>query len=270
MVTQLEPNLPLVLADTSQIQQVLLNLINNAQEAIQAGGQGGRIQITTETRTPNIRIIIQDNGVGIPREHLRRIFDPFFTTKEVGKGTGLGLSLCYGYIKEHGGTITPLSQLGKGATFIIELPIAEKTEAPVELEAPPELEKPNPLEGQGKRVLVIDDEKPILNLIHDDFELRGYEVEVAENGKTALSKLDHNHFDLAFCDWKMPGLSGQQVYEQVRRTNPQFCQRIIFITGDVINDEMRHFLETEKRPCLTKPFTLSELHTTVETILKAV
>ena len=270
VVTQLEPNLPLVLADTSQIQQVLLNLINNAQEAIQAGGQGGRIQITTETRAPNIRITIQDNGVGIPREHLRRIFDPFFTTKEVGKGTGLGLSLCYGYIKEHCGTITPLSQLGKGATFLIELPIAEKTETPVELAAAPELEKPNPHEGQGKRVLVIDDEKPILNLIHDDFELRGYEVEVAENGTTALNKLDKNHFDLAFCDWKMPGLNGQQVYEQVRRTNPQFCQRIIFITGDVINDEMRHFLETEKRPCLTKPFTLSELHTTVETILKAV
>ena len=81
-------------------------------------------------------------------------------------------------------------------------------------------------------------------------------MEVAENGKTALSKLDNNHFDLAFCDWKMPGLNGQQVYEQVRRTDPRFCQRIIFITGDVINDQMRLFLETEKRPCLTKPCTL--------------
>jgi two-component system, NtrC family, sensor kinase len=270
VISQLEPKLPLVLADTSQIQQVLLNIINNALEAIQAGGHSGRIQITTETRAPNIRITIQDNGPGIPREHLRRIFDPFFTTKDVGKGTGLGLSLCYGYIKEHGGTITPLSQLGKGATFLIELPIAEKTEAPVEIAALPEVEKPNPREGKGKRVLVIDDEKPILNLIHDDFELRGYEVEVAENGKTALSKLEKNHFDLAFCDWKMPGLNGQQVYEQLRRTNPQFCQRVIFITGDVINDQMREFLETEKRPCLTKPFTLSELHTTVQTILKPV
>jgi two-component system, NtrC family, sensor kinase len=273
VVTQLEPNLPLVLVDTSQIQQVLLNIINNAHEAIVAGGQAGRIQIITETRMPNVRITIQDNGPGIPREHLRRIFDPFFTTKEVGKGTGLGLSLCYGYIKENGGTITPSSQVGKGATFSIELPIAEKAEATAEMEALPDMkaaEKPDMHEGDGKRVLVIDDEKPILNLIHDDFELRGYEVEVAENGKTALSKLEQNHFDLAFCDWKMPGLNGQQVYEQLRRTNPQFCQRIIFITGDVINDEMREFLETEKRPCLTKPFSLSELHTTVEAVLKAV
>jgi signal transduction histidine kinase len=269
VVTQLEPKLPLVLVDTSQIQQVLLNIINNAQEAIEAGGQPGRIQITTETQTPNIRISIQDNGPGIPRDHLPRLFDPFFTTKEVGKGTGLGLSLCYGYIKEHGGTITPESQLGKGATFIIELPIAEKTEAPVEMPELPEPGKPDAHEGCGKRVLVIDDEKPILNLLHDDFAQRGYEVEVAENGKTALNKLEKNHFDLAFCDWKMPGLNGQEVYEQLRRTNPQFCQRVIFITGDVINAQMRQFLETEKRPCLAKPFTLSELHTTVEAVLKA-
>jgi two-component system NtrC family sensor kinase len=270
VVTRLEPNLPLVLVDTGQIQQVLLNIINNAQEAIQGGGQPGRIQISTETRAPNIRITIQDNGPGIPREHLRRLFDPFFTTKEVGKGTGLGLSLCYGYIKEHGGTITPLSDLGKGATFLIELPIAEKTEAPVETVTMPTVEKPNPREGRGKRILVIDDEKPILNLIHDNFQLRGYEVETAENGKTALSKLEQNHFDLAFCDWKMPGLNGQQVYEQLRRNRPDFCRRIIFITGDVINDQMREFLESEKRPCLTKPFSLSELHSTVEAVLKAV
>lgn len=270
VVTQLDPKLPLVLADTSQIQQVLLNIINNAQEAIEAGGQPGRIQITTETKTPNIRISIQDNGPGIPRDHLRRLFDPFFTTKEVGKGTGLGLSLCYGYIKEHGGTITPLSELGQGATFLIELPIAGKTEASVETATLPDPEKPDAHEGQGKRVLVIDDEKPILNLLHDDFAQRGYEVETAENGKTALSKLVTNHFDLAFCDWKMPGLNGQQVYEQLRRTNPQFCKRVIFITGDVINAQMRQFLESEKRPCLAKPFTLSELHTTVEAVLKAV
>ncbi|HTV38990.1 MAG TPA: ATP-binding protein [Candidatus Sulfotelmatobacter sp.] len=272
VVSRLEPKLPMVLVDTSQIQQVLLNIINNAQEAITAGGLPGKIQITTESRAPYVRISIQDNGPGIPREHLRRLFDPFFTTKEVGKGTGLGLSLCYGYIKENGGTITPLSQVGKGATFLIELPIAENADAagvaPKELPepaAPPDLH-----EGHGKRVLIIDDEEPILNLLHDDFVVRGYEVEVAGNGQTALSKLEENHFDLAFCDWRMPGLTGQQVYEQLRRTNPRFCERVIFITGDVINAQMRQFLEAERRPCLTKPFSLSELHSTVEAVLKAV
>jgi CheY-like chemotaxis protein len=263
----------MVLVDVSQIQQVLLNIVNNAQEAIQTTGRAGRIQIVTETGTSNIRISIQDNGPGIPEEHLRRLFDPFFTTKEIGKGTGLGLSLCYGYIKEQGGTITPMSEVGKGATFLIALPIPGKTEAAAdysEIETLPEMEKPDPHEGEGKRVLVIDDEKPILTLIEGDLRRRGYQVETVEDGKAALRELEKNHFDLAFCDWKMPGFSGQQVYEQLRRTNPQFCQRIIFITGDVINDQMRQFLENERRPCLSKPFTLSELHTTARDVFKAV
>jgi two-component system, NtrC family, sensor kinase len=270
VVTQLQDNLPLALVDTSKIQQVLLNLINNAKEAIETGGQPGRIEIVTETQESNIRVSIRDNGPGIPREHLRRIFDPFFTTKEVGKGTGLGLSLCYGYIQEHNGTITANSQLGKGATFVIELPIAEKAEAPHETAALPPAEKPDPTRGKGKRVLVIDDEKAILNLIQGDFTLRGYEVEVAEDGATALNKLENERFDLAFCDWRMPGLTGREIYEQVRRTHPQFCRRVVFITGDVVNDQMREFLEREKRPCLAKPFTLAELHATVDDLLKTV
>ncbi|HEV2328768.1 MAG TPA: ATP-binding protein [Verrucomicrobiae bacterium] len=273
MVTRLDPALPMVLVDVSQIQQVLLNIVNNAQEAIQATGRAGRIQIVTETGMSNIRISIQDDGPGIPEEHLRRLFDPFFTTKEIGKGTGLGLSLCYGYIKEQGGTITPMSEVGKGATFLIELPIPGKTEEPADysdIQTPPEMEKPDPHEGEGKRVLVIDDEKPILTLIEGDLKRRGYQVETVEDGKAALRELEKSHFDLAFCDWKMPGFGGQQIYEQLRRTNPQFCQRIIFITGDVINDQMRQFLETERRPCLSKPFALSELHTTARDVFKSV
>ena len=94
--------------------------------------------------------------------------------------------------------------------------------------------------------------------------------DTATDGEAGLRHLDRQNYDVMLCDWKMPGLNGQQVYEQLRRTNPRFCQRIIFITGDVINDQMRQFLETEKRPCLIKPFTLSELHTTVQAVLKAV
>lgn len=274
VTTELEKDLPLVLVDKSKIQQAFLNIMNNAQEAIQTHGQPGRIKIKTETNGPNIRISIQDNGPGIPKEHLRRIFDPFFTTKEIGKGTGLGLSLCYGYIKEDGGEISAVSELGKGATFTIELPIAAKSEEYVEISASRETEfitrpVPNNHEGKGKRVLVIDDEKPILNLIQGDFALRGYEVEVAENGRTALNKIENKRFDLAFCDWKMPGLTGQQVYEQLLRTHPDLCRRLIFITGDVVNDQMRDFLAREKRPLLAKPFTLTELHRTVETMLSA-
>jgi two-component system NtrC family sensor kinase len=113
---QLDPNLPMVEGDEHQLQQVLLNVINNARQAIDLNKPGGWIKIVTEVSEPNVRILIHDSGPGIPEENLTRIFDPFFTTKDVGKGTGLGLSLCYGIIKEHGGTITPLNRNGEGPT----------------------------------------------------------------------------------------------------------------------------------------------------------
>jgi two-component system NtrC family sensor kinase len=267
--TQLGPDLPPVLADPNQIQQVLLNLLTNAQQAIEPGNQHGCIKITTDFQKPNVRIVVEDNGPGIPQENMARLFDPFFTTKEVGKGTGLGLSLCYGFIKEHGGAITPVSELGKGATFIVELPASEKS--PVSPEpAAPDAKKLRPRRGQGKRVLVIDDEEPIRVLIQETLGAQGYEVKLAANGEQALTELKANHFDLAICDWKMPGLNGRQVYERLNAINPKLCRRMIFISGDVVNPEMRQFLEKEKQPCLVKPFTVPEFHTAVDDALAAV
>jgi signal transduction histidine kinase len=264
VTTHLAANLPPVLADSNQIQQVLLNILANAQQAMEGDRQRGQIKITTELRGPNVRVTIEDNGPGIPPENMSRLFDPFFTTKEVGKGTGLGLSLCYGFIKEHGGSITPSSELGKGAAFVIELPATEGT--PVIAE-PVALEKSLSRRGEGKRVLVIDDEENILSLIHETLSSQGYEVKVAGNGDKALSELKANHFDLAICDWKMPGMSGKQIYEHLRASDHKICRRMIFISGDVVNADMRRFLEAEKRPCLAKPFTLPEFHTAVEDVL---
>src|SRR6185369_11940081 len=109
------------MVDPHQVQQVFLNLINNARQAIEASQPSGSIRITTQTCGLNVRIIFQDNGPGIPEGNLSKVFDPFFTTKDVGKGTGLGLSLCYGIINEHGGTINVRSEPGQGATFTIDL-----------------------------------------------------------------------------------------------------------------------------------------------------
>ncbi len=119
----LDPDLPQAMVDPHQIQQVFVNLINNARQAIEMHQPKGVIRISTARHGDTVHVIIQDNGPGIPEENLSKIFDPFFTTKEIGKGTGLGLSLVYGIIKEHGGTITPRSRPGEGATFIIELPV---------------------------------------------------------------------------------------------------------------------------------------------------
>jgi len=269
LVPQLDAKLPLVMADATQIQQVLLNVLNNAYQAIEAQGRpGGQIKISTETAGGRARILIQDNGPGIPEEVLPRIFNPFFTTKGVGKGTGLGLSLCYGIIKEHGGTITPVSRYGEGATFIIELPVSEIPRDMTTAPESPETRLTDSREGAGRRVLVIDDEEPILNLVREHLAKCGYEVRVAVRGEAGLSELKQNRFDVTFCDWKMPGLSGRQVYENLRTTNPRLCRRIVFITGDVINEPMRRFLEAEKLPCLTKPFALPELRAAIQTVLE--
>ena len=124
--TQLAPNLPEVIVDYHQMQQVFLNIILNAESAMAETHHPGLLTVTTDSFNGHVRISFSDNGSGIPHENLNRLFDPFFTTKEVGKGTGLGLSICYGIIIQHGGKIYAQSDVGKGATFVIELPLGGK------------------------------------------------------------------------------------------------------------------------------------------------
>jgi two-component system NtrC family sensor kinase len=134
--THLDSELPLVFASSTELQQVLLNLLNNSVDAM--GSSGGHIQITTALRDQNIVIQIADNGIGIAKANLSRIFDPFYTTKPVGKGTGLGLSICYGIIKKMGGNIEVQSVKGEGTTFSIHLPVDNKRTEKVESNHSPE------------------------------------------------------------------------------------------------------------------------------------
>jgi two-component system, NtrC family, sensor kinase len=268
VITRLDPNLPQAMVDPHQIQQVFLNIINNARQAMEAHQPKGRIKITTETRRHNVGITFQDNGPGISPDNLSKIFDPFFTTKEVGKGTGLGLSICYGIIREHGGTITPRSRPGEGATFVIELPItyAADEKSTTEIKRAPEREPVDPGEGKGKKVLVIDDEEPILEMVRETLTRRGYHVDIASNGETGLRHLDREQYDVTLCDWKMPGLNGQQVYEHIRSKYPAQSERVIFITGDTVNERTCKFLEDQKRICLAKPFTFAEFRSAIRRV----
>jgi signal transduction histidine kinase/CheY-like chemotaxis protein len=264
---KLDPHLPQAMVDPHQIQQVFVNLVNNARQAIEAHQPKGLIKVTTASQGETVRIILQDDGPGIPEENLSKIFDPFFTTKEVGKGTGLGLSLCYGIIKEHGGTITPRSRQGEGATFIIELPVThEAAEAPEE-KPPEQADTSHVREGSGKRVLVIDDEESILQMVREALTPRGYEVDTAPDGESGLRRMGEKKYDVALCDWKMPGLNGQEVYERARTLNPALSSRMIFITGDVINERTRKFLEQQNKICLPKPFTIAEFRAAIKKVL---
>jgi signal transduction histidine kinase len=269
VVSRLDPHLPKALVDPHQVQQVFLNIINNARQAIEAHQPKGCVRIATEARGQILRVTFQDNGPGIPESHLSKVFDPFFTTKEVGKGTGLGLSLCYGIIKDHGGVIKITSKVGEGATFVIELPLAAESDGASGKIQAPATPTSNVREGAGKRVLVIDDEDAILQMVREMLSGHGYEVDIARDGESALRRLDQTPYDLTLCDWKMPGLNGQQVYERIRASNPVQSERMIFFTGDVINEKAQIFLHERKKVCLTKPFSLVEFRNAVSQALAA-
>lgn len=265
VATRFAGDLPMVLADGHQIQQVILNLVNNARQAIEAHQDSGCVTITTEMRDAAVRIIIKDNGPGIPPENLKRIFDPFFTTKEVGKGTGLGLSLCYGLIKEHGGSIQVESKPGDGAAFIIELPATIGTvpaTAPVTTH-----HAENPAEGAGKKVLLVDDEDMLLEMVCDGLKRCGYDVITANSGEAALREIHQHSPDIICTDLKMPGLTGRQLYDWIRTSRPAAARRVVFMTGDIINESLQLFLDQEQLVCLNKPFTLPDLRQTMKKIL---
>ncbi len=262
----LAPTLPVTLADPNHLQQVFINLLNNARQAIEGHQPSGVIRISTSHQDDAIRIVIHDSGPGISKENILKIFNPFFTTKEVGKGTGLGLSLCYGLIREHGGEIKVQSQPGQGAEFIIELPVHEAKIAPgtdTQFLTPAD----ETAFGNGRRVLVIDDEEGILEMQGEVLKELGFEVDTANNGESGLNHTHGGRYDAIFCDWKMPGLNGQQVYERMKLDQPAAASRLIFVTGDVANETTRKYLEAERRPFVAKPFTLRELREALQAVL---
>jgi two-component system, NtrC family, sensor kinase len=262
----LSPQVPRLLLDPHQIQQVFLNIVNNARQAIETHRPQGIIRITTHALGQRVRITFQDDGPGIAEENLAKIFNPFFTTKPVGKGTGLGLSLSYGIIQEHGGSITAVSKLGHGTTFIIELPITEQSEETTAEAAPPQA--PALAEGKGRKVLVVDDEADILDLVGKILARQGYRVQTALDGQSALRHLAAERFDLILSDWKMPGLSGQQLFERLLETDAEAAQRMVFMTGDVLSEKTEKFLREHGKTCLPKPFSVAELQKVVSDMFK--
>jgi two-component system NtrC family sensor kinase len=265
---RLTPNLPLVIADQHHMQQVFINLLNNARQAVEGFRNDGKLRIATRSDGDWIEVEFHDNGPGIAAENLAKIFDPFFTTKEVGKGTGLGLSLCYGTIQEHGGSIEAKSEPGDGARFIIRLPVAKDA---MQLTEPGQTTAIDPAtehsRGQGKRVLVVDDEDSILSLARELLTRDRYDVDICSDGETALRKAAATRYDAIICDWKMPGLTGRQVYEQLCESNPEAAQRFIFMTGDVISETALMFLEQHHRQCLRKPFSLVDFSLAIDKTL---
>jgi signal transduction histidine kinase len=258
--------LPNLLADAHQLQQVFVNILGNARQAIEPFRRDGEIVVRTRLANGLVRIEFQDNGPGIRADNLSRIFDPFFTTKPVGKGTGLGLSLSYGIIQEHGGKISAQSEVGHGAMFVIELPPAAAPAAVLRETGAAKAVKPDGSVGAGKAVLVVDDETWILELAEELLRKEGYDVEAVAGGEKALARIKERSFDVIVCDWKMPGLNGMHLYEQLQSTNPALASRMLFMTGDVINESFQDFLRKRERPCMSKPFAIDEFRAAVASV----
>ena len=277
LVKDYDPDLPRTMADPQQMQQVFLNILLNAEQALVEKGDEGRLTVRTRRRrVPHparaglpaevLRIEFEDNGPGVPPELLPRVFDPFFTTKDVGKGTGLGLSIAYGYVAEHDGQIwvenNPFPR--RGCTFFVELPVVEPPpdQKPLSHQAPEPASPPH-----GAKILVVEDEGTVGELFGRTLSELGHQVQVASDGRQALEWLEKEPADLVISDVKMPGMDGIAFYEALRQMHPSLAERTIFITGDTVSLATRRFLEQTGRPHLSKPVDLDELGQLVAQIL---
>jgi two-component system, NtrC family, sensor kinase len=264
VVLDLDPSLPETLVDANQIQQVFLNIIINAEQAMRGGDGDGSLRITTGVKDGNVLVSFADSGPGMNAETLRRIFDPFFTTKEAGDGTGLGLTISYGIIDEHGGRIWAESLAGRGTTFCVELPLVAGQAAPRPVV---EDDGAAATAEERRRILVVDDEDAIQKLLTGVLEMDGHDVHIAGNGREALDRLQRETFDLVISDIKMPVMSGPELFRQLDAAGNPLARRLIFITGDTIASETRGFLQSIENEVLPKPFRLREVREKVRRAL---
>jgi two-component system NtrC family sensor kinase len=255
---ELGRDVPVLWADGHQLQQVLINLLTNAHQALRESAAPRCLTVTSRHDPDRARIVVEvaDNGPGIPPEVLPRIFDPFFTTKPPGQGTGLGLPLCRGVVENHGGSLTVESAPGEGAVFRIELPV----EPPVEPSAPvAEAPAATATTVSRRVILVVDDEREVAEILADFLRSDGHQVLTATDGLAALEHLARQRFDLVFSDLRMPGLDGPGLFQEVSRRHPGLERRFVFMTGDTLTPGTRGFLDRSGQPHLAKPLDLEQV-----------
>jgi len=238
---QCAPDLPPVLADAKQIQQVIVNLFTNAIQAMEPQG-GGVLTVRLEQNAGSISLEVRDDGVGITPEALPRVFDPFFSTKE--KGTGLGLSVSYGIVRAHGGDLTVRTSVGQGTTFTMRLPAA----LPARLDAP-------------QTALLVDDDDAVAESLASMLGREGLVVRRAATGSDALALLaEEQGFDAIFLDVRLPDISGQDVYARLAEQWPNLAERVVFVTGGLWRTDSRDLREKlPAQPTLSKPCTAAQI-----------
>jgi signal transduction histidine kinase/BarA-like signal transduction histidine kinase len=257
VIDALAAGLPNVFADGHQMQQVLLNLVINAEQAMLSANGRGTLVVRTwhDADQDSVVLEINDDGPGIPDELQPKIFDPFFTTKEVGKGTGLGLTVAYAIVQEHGGRIRVESRPG-GASFYVELPVTGVKLPP----APTSRARDGSADAvAGASILVLEDEAKLASAVLDALRDAGYIVDHAPDGEDGLTKVKAQQYDLVICDLKMPRVDGMAFYRMLSAVAPGMSKRVIFVTGDVAGTDAETFLQQSGCRWLAKPFRLGDL-----------
>jgi PAS domain S-box-containing protein len=256
---------PPVEASEVRLGQVFVNLLVNAAHAIGEGDPARHeVHVSTSTDGAGRAVVaIRDTGSGMAPEVIRRVFEPFFTTKSVGQGSGLGLSICHGIVTSFGGEITVESKVGVGSTFRVFLPAirTRKTSPPAPVVVTSS--------GPRGRILVIDDEPHVVQVIRRTLEDE-HEIVTLVKAREALTVLRAPPgFDLVLCDLMMPGVTGMDLYELVRKGDPALAERFIFLTGGAFTPRAMEFLESISNVCLLKPFSAAVLRESIHDCLRA-
>lgn len=264
---ELDPALPETFADAHQLQQAILNLLINAEQAIRGGRGHGRIQVRTRRiSSSRVSIEVSDDGPGIPREVASRVFESFVTTKPSGVGTGLGLAIVKRIVEQHEGKVGLENLPTGGAKFTIELPLL-----PI-----PALESPSALppilaprtKTPAASILVVEDEPTVAQLVADVLREDGHEVEAVTDSQEGLRRVSRSRYDLIICDLRMPRLDGPAFYDALVRARSTARHRILFITGDTLGPHTVEFLKSHQLQFLTKPFLVEELKLAVHRVLE--
>ncbi len=258
---EIPEDVPSVVVDPHQLEQVFLNVINNALDAMVEHGASGVLKVRVFRKDAFVCVEFDDSGPGF--KDPSRIFDPFYTTKSVGKGTGLGLSICYGIVKEHGGEIVARNRAEGGATIEVRLLASEK---PALAEAVTSPRRESLLKG---RVLLVEDEEAVLEFERDVLVGAGAEVATSISVEDTEERLRHSSFDVIVMNGRMPGGSSpREIYDWIAKNRPGMEKGLLFTFSSVTDAETRTFLQEQNVPSLAKPFEIADLISQVRALIQ--